>query len=326
MRLLGVELTRLRWRRAVLVLLLVCLVVPALMFATTAWNTRPISDAELAHAQQQVEQLRQAQGNSYRRELRACEQHPDRFGAGSADVCQAQVGPQIGWFVSREPLDLRDLSRGLWPTAIVLLAGLLILLGTTFAGADWNSGSMSNQLLFEPRRLRVWAAKGAAVFVTAAVTAAVALTLFWGAFALLASARGIDTAPRVTSFIVHESARGVVLAAFGALGAFALTMFFRSTVATLGILFGVTLVGSLLLAALGVSDQWFPHLNVAAWVLDGVDYYVEPPRSCQGLASEGASCSGRRTVTQADAAAYLGVLVVVAVGLSMASFRRRDVP
>jgi hypothetical protein len=106
-------------------------------------------------------------------------------------------------------------------------------------------------------------------------------------------------------------------------------MFFRSTVATLGILFAVTLVGSLVLAALGVSDRWFPHINVAAWVLDGVDYYVRPPASCQVLAAgSGPSdvCNGQRTVTLLDAAAYLGVLVALAVALSAASFRRRDVP
>ena len=45
--------------------------------------------------------------------------------------------------------------------AVVVSHLLLVLVGTTFVGHDWNSGSMSNQLLFEPRRLRVWAAKGA---------------------------------------------------------------------------------------------------------------------------------------------------------------------
>ena len=29
---------------------------------------------------------------------------------------------------------------------------MMLLVGTTFAGHDWNTGSMSNQLLFEPRR------------------------------------------------------------------------------------------------------------------------------------------------------------------------------
>ena len=63
MRLLGVELTRLRWRRAVVLLLLACLVVPGVIFAATAWNTRPVSGAELAHAQQQVDRMRDEPGH-----------------------------------------------------------------------------------------------------------------------------------------------------------------------------------------------------------------------------------------------------------------------
>ena len=323
-RLLGVELTRLRWRRAVLVLLGACIVVPAVIFAVTAWNTRPVSDAELRHAQQQVDQFGQQRG--IQREIRACEQHPERFGAASSDDCAATVGPQVEWFISRSPLDVADVSRGLGPTVIVLLSGLLILMGTTFAGADWSSGSMSNQLLFEPRRLRVWAAKAGAVFLVAGVTCAVVLAAFWAAILLLASARGIDVAPHVTSYVRGESLRGVALAAVGALGAFALTMLFRSTVATLGILFGLALVGSLVLAALGFSDRWFPHVNVGAWILDGVHYYVEPPLSCRTGQGFNAACRGQRTVTKSDAAAYLGAFLALAVVLSAASFRRRDVP
>jgi hypothetical protein len=323
-RLLGVELTRLRWRRAVLVLLAACVVVPAVIFAATAWNTRPVSDAELRHAQEQVATMSHQHGML--RELRACQQHPDRFGATTPDDCASVVGPQVSWFLSRSPLDVRDVSRGLGPTVIVLLAGLLMLLGTTFAGADWSSGSMSNQLLFEPRRLRVWAAKAGAVFVLAGVTSAVVLAAFWAAVMLLASSRGLDAAPHLTSYIRDESLRGVALAAVGALGAFAVTMFFRSTVATLGILFAIALVGSLVLAALGVSARWFPHVNVGAWILDGVHYYVQPPPSCRSQQGFSAVCQGRRTVTKGDAAAYLGAFLALAVALSAASFRRRDVP
>jgi ABC-2 type transport system permease protein len=324
MRLLGVELTRLRWRRAIRVLLAACVLVPALFLAVTAWDTRPVSHQELQHAQQQVDRARNDPG--FQRELRRCEHRPGRFGVQPPQTCEDAMGPQLDWFVSRSPLDVADLSRGLGPTVIVLLAGLLMLLGTTFAGADWNSGSMSNQLLFEPRRLRVWASKAGAVFLVAAVTSAVVLTAFWSAVLLIASARGIHTAPHVLPFIREESLRGVALAAAGALGAYAVTMLFRSTVATLGILFAITLVGSLVLAALGFSDRWFPHVNVGAWVLDGVHYYVTPPLSCQTATRLTAECRGQRTVTAGDAAAYLGALLALAVALSAWSFRRRDVP
>jgi ABC-2 type transport system permease protein len=323
-RLLGVELTRLRWRRAILVLLAACIIVPGVIFAVTAWNTRPVSDAELRAAQHQVDRLEHR--GQFARELRSCQQHPERFGVSSSEDCASQVGPQVAWFLSRAPLDVRDLSRSLGPTVIALLAGLLMLLGTTFAGADWSSGSMSNQLLFEPRRLRVWVAKAGAVLLVAGVTGAVVLAGFWSAVLLLASSRGIDVTPHLTSFIRGESLRGVALIAAGALAAYAVTMFFRSTVATLGVLFGVALVGSLLLAALGVSIRWFPHANVAAWILDGFRYYVNPPASCRAGQGSAAACSGEHTLTMTHAAAYLGTFLVVALALSAAAFRRRDIP
>ena len=43
--LLLVELTRLRWRRAVACLLVACLLVPAAIWVGTAWDTRPFSDS-----------------------------------------------------------------------------------------------------------------------------------------------------------------------------------------------------------------------------------------------------------------------------------------
>ena len=66
-RLMGVELTRLRWRRAVLVLLLLALIVPVLVFAITAWNTRPYSEAEQADIQVQVDRATQAPRSSSQR-------------------------------------------------------------------------------------------------------------------------------------------------------------------------------------------------------------------------------------------------------------------
>jgi ABC-2 type transport system permease protein len=324
-RLLVVELTRLRWRRAVLVLLGACVVVPTVILAVTAWNTRPVSEADLQHAQEQVDQMRRSD-HSFDRTIERCQHRPERFGVSSPEDCEAQLGPQVEWFVSRSPLDVPDLSRGLGPTLCVLLAGLLMLFGTTFAGADWNSGSMSNQLLFEPRRLRVWAAKAGAVVVVAAVVSTVVLAAFWAAVLALASSRGIDVPSHLTPYLRGQSLRGVALAMAGTLGAFAVTMFFRSTVATLGILFGTALVGSLVLAALGVGEQWFPHVNVGAWLLDGVRYYVTPPPSCQAATRMTAGCRGVRFVDKGDAAAYLGAFLVLAVGLSTAAFRRRDVP
>ena len=60
--------------------------------------------------------------------------------------------PQVEWYTNRPALDLDAQRRESGLAVVVVLTMLLVLVGTTFVGHDWNSGSMSNQLLFEPRR------------------------------------------------------------------------------------------------------------------------------------------------------------------------------
>ena len=57
-------------------------------------------------------------------------------------------------------------------------------------------------------------------------------------------------------------------------------MLFRSTVATVGVLFAVSVAGGLFIALLGLGEQWQPHKNVAAIVKNGTTYYVDVPDSC----------------------------------------------
>ena len=54
-RLVGVELTRLRKRRAVVVLLLLALMAPLIVAAGVAWETRPVSAEETARARELVQ-------------------------------------------------------------------------------------------------------------------------------------------------------------------------------------------------------------------------------------------------------------------------------
>ena len=327
MRLLALELTRLRWRRAVVVLLAGCALVTVVVFAGTAWSTRPVSAEELRQAQAQVD--RDLEQGPYQREIRRCENHPDRYGVPDAELCRQRVGPQVDWYVSRNPLGLREAMHGPGLGVITLLMGLLMLVGTTFAGADWNSGSMSNQLLFEPRRLRVWLAKAVAVLLLALTTSAVLLAGFWGAMALLARSRGIDVRPEVPELIAGSTGRAVLVIGAAAVGAYAVTMLVRSTVFTLGAMFAVVVGATLLLALVGVSEAWFPNKNLGAVIWDGTVYYVEPPAACFGPGGppdNALDCNGTARLGLWTGVRNLGVLLAAAVGLSMWSFRRRDVP
>ena len=82
------------------------------------------------------------------------------------------------------------------------------------------------------------------------------------------------------------------------------------------------------MATLGVSQEWWPHTNVAAVIFDGASYYREVPDVCfqRGQAPEGVDCRQMGRVELGQAAVYLGSFLVLAVALSLGSFRRRDVP
>ena len=75
--------------------------------------------------------------------------------------------------------------------------------------------------------------------------------------------------------IAASAARGSLLAAGAAVGGYALTMLFRSTVATLGVMFAVAVAGqAVFVAVLGESAmRWVLPTNIAAFLFNGYDYY-----------------------------------------------------
>lgn len=312
-RLLAVELTRLRWRRAVLLLLAAAVVVPTLIAATLIWETRPPSQDDLDDARA-----------SAAMEIAQCEKRPGRFGVEDRALCEEQV---VGWYTDSQPLRLGQQRSETGLAVVTVLTLLVMLAGTTFAGHDWNSGSMSNQLLFESRRGRVWAAKALVVLVTSFVVSAVTSATYWLALWMVARSRDLKIPDGVLVDCLEFALRGSVFGAVAALGAFAMTMLFRSTVATIGVLFGVVLAGSLIFAALGISERWFPHKNVAAIIKDGTRYYVEVPQHCfTNGPFEDSECDQLRELTLADGSLYYGVLLLGVGTASVLTFRRRDVP
>ena len=325
-RLFGLELTRLRWRRAVVILLAGCTLVTVVIFAGTAWTTRPISDSELQQAQEQVD--RELAQPYMQRQIRQCEKRPNRYGVGNPDNCAERMGPRVEWYVGRDQLQAGRAFRDAGLGVITILMGLLMLVGTTFAGADWNSGSMSNQLLFEPRRARVWLAKAAGVFAVSIVTSAVLLTAFAGGLLLLARSRGLEVAAGVPGWMAASSGRAVLLIGAAAVGAYAVTMLVRSTVFTLGAMFAVVVGATLVMALLGISEAWFPNKNLSAVIWNGAIYYVEPPDACfiEARPPRALDCNGRERLELWEAVRNLGALLLVTAGASLWSFRRRDVP
>lgn len=326
MRLLLVELTRLRWRRAILLLLVACVVAPLVLLVGQAWNTRSFSEADIAEAK---DMAAQEMSQPYLEEQIAdCERTPETYlgpGGVAADCAQAMT-PTYENYLYRQPLDLEIVRTDVGAAAITILTGLMMLVGTTFVGHDWNTGSMSNQLLFEPRRLRVWAAKGLAVLLAGAVVGTVALALFWAGAAVVASSRDITAAPGVWSAVLETQARGVGAIAVGGLLGYALTMLFRSTVATLSVMFGLSIAGSLLVVAVlgDAASRWLLPTNFLAFVLGGFTYYDGSACSYSPDGMVTGNCE--RTLPLVDGGLYLTVIVVTVTGLSLWATQRRDVP
>lgn len=321
-RLLRVELTRLRWRRAVILLLLLAVAVPAVIGVARAWATRPVSESEIATV---------IEANA--EQIADCAAHPRRFGLPKGATEQRCTDQIVGWNTGRAPLSLaEERGGGSGMGVVAVLTALLLLAGTTFVGHDWNSGSMSNQLLFESRRGRIWTAKAIAVTLVALAIATVVSTAYWlGMWATMRS-RDLPMQDAALTDSLGYGLRGAGFAAAAALGGYALTMLFRSTVATIGVLFAVSVAGGIVVAVLGLSDHWQPQKNAAAIVKNGTMYYTDPPKSCfvdpqpDQLRDDDPDCATERELSAGAGVAYYGAALLVTVGASVLSFRRRDVP
>ncbi|WP_182376660.1 hypothetical protein [Nocardioides sp. WS12] len=338
LRLARVELRRLLHRRAALVLIAACLIVPVIIGVATVLDTRPPSASDLAQAEEQMEQARN--DPSFEENIRQCIADPQGWGGYPDDLtaeeaekaCLADQEPRLDWYLYSPQLDIRsERDNGSGIAITLLLSMAMMLLGTTFTGHDWASGSVSNQLLFEPRRLRVWFAKALVVTGTATLLATVVMSSYWLAIGAVARSRD-RLGDGVLLDCLQMGWRAAGVAGVAALLGFALTMLFRSTVATLGILFGIALAGGILLGVFGIGDRWNPAHNVGAVVADGVQYYAETtcsPKQLEEMGDDfggGVYCTEERTLTFGQGVGFLGTAVVGASLGSLLWFRRRDVP
>lgn len=319
MRLLAVEVRRLWSRRAVAVVLLVTVAAATLLAGSTIWSTRSATEAEVQTAQNQLDT--ESQQVAEDRDECLANPPPEPSGVPRAERCE-DPAPQLDWFLPRETLDLGGQLESSGLALALILAGAAVVIGATFAGADWHSGSMSTQLLFRPERLRVWTAKALAVTLGIGVSALAVTVLFWLSLGLVAQARQLDVGGALVQQIALQGGRAVMLAMGSALGAYALTMALRSTTATLALLFGYTVAGEALWASLPItkSSQWSLSANVRAWILDGApitDDSICGPR--------GGTCDPTYVLSAAHGATYLGVLLAIALVVSLLTFPRRDV-
>jgi len=247
LRLVDTELRRFARRRAVRWLVLLCM---ALAFAINV-----------------TQLVRSSETTSYRRtDLPAL---PDSCRAGERDglpvVDQSCLDGQGGFFsFAPEPgrpvavllaqhSDRRvRVGRTFEDTVAgmgVALGLLGILLGSTFLAAEYGAAGFGTQLLFEPRRWLLYAAKVAAVAIGCALVA-VLLVTWTGLGQLLASALRGSTAGVDAGWLADraaDTARVASACALAAVCALAVGALARRTVVAVGIFFGLVIATGFLI-------------------------------------------------------------------------------
>jgi ABC-2 type transport system permease protein len=321
-RLLRVELARYRSRRIIALLLLLAALLAALVAFKSAWDTRPITKQEAATARANADI--EAQRADIKADLQTCLADPEEyFGTGSTQqTCRDSLLAAPNSYLPRKPLDLTGTVKGNGLGVALAVAGLLVIAASTFAGSDWASGSMVNQLLFEPRRGRMWAAKATAVTLASGVAALVTIGGFWLAMYLVAVDRDVAHGSAVMSDVGWHLLRAVLLAMGAALGAFALTMLFRHSVATLALLFAYSVGGEILAVLVPIDNvgRWTLGNNVFGW-LETYMKFFDPSAPCARLGT----CAGQQHIGHVQGGGYLLVLLALAVLVSLVAFLRRDV-
>lgn len=320
-RLLGVELTRVRSRRLVWLLLLLGYGITLLAVGATVYDSRPLGAPELARAEALAE--REAQRPYVQRDLARCERNPERFGGSDFDC--AELRPTADWFLQRQQLDLAEVAPEILVPTTVLFAVLALLIGATTIGADWAAGSLSTHLVFEPRRTRVYVSRVLAVAAWSALAAAVALLVVLGTLAVFAATWGTyDVSGAFAERLGWQVLRGLLGVAAAGMAGFAIAMGARHTAATLGIVVGYFLVGELLLRSLWPSAEKLLLSNhVAAWLLGRHQAFIFDESRCGPMG--GGDCSITFNFGQATAGWYLAGLTAVALLGAWALFNRRDV-
>ena len=111
----------------------------------------------------------------------------------------------------------KSLENVLEGTGVALLfAGFA--LGASFVGAEFNVGSLTTQLLFEPRRWRLHAAKAAAVAIGVAAFALAVMLLVAGSMYVGSATHGIVEGVD-GAFVAHRAGEALRIAAAVAAGA-----------------------------------------------------------------------------------------------------------
>jgi hypothetical protein len=189
-------------------------------------------------------------------------------------------------FAQSDPEFFVTSLRGVLGGTTVPLVLLAFVVGASFIGADWRAGTVVTQLTWEPRRIRLLVAKGAAVVVAVVLATVVLQALLAGAL-LPGALRGGGSALADASWLrttAGEVLRGAALSGIAAAIVLALGSIGRNTALALGagFIYLAVLEGGLLNALFHGIDRWLVVPNAIQFVVGG-EYLVGRSVTAAGL-------------------------------------------
>jgi ABC-type transport system involved in multi-copper enzyme maturation permease subunit len=298
--LLASEFRRFRSRDVVRMFIVAVLIGIAIAGVLTAINSKGPSSQITPQGQR-----------AYERDLTRCQK--GRYGEPPpGSTIEAYCAGQIrleNYGSPDQRFDLFSLPDILQGSAFLVVIGGL-LLGASAVGAEWHHGTMTTLLTWEPRRIRVLAAKAVVVGICVFVIMVVLLAILAGVLALVAATRGNtgDLGDHFLRSVAGVIARIAGCASAGSLVGVGIAMLARSTAAAIGI--GFAYLGIVEGLIRGLRPGWQHFLlgdNIAVVIIGRDDGIMAIPTSFT-----------RAAVT---VAAYAVILLVAA----SVAFRARDV-
>jgi ABC-2 type transport system permease protein len=328
MRLTRVELRRLFSRRLTSIAILGALVITGLLLFSSYQQAKPLSGAELGQQRAQFDQSHKdwvANGDQQRQDCLTQQTEQQKTDPKANFGCET-MEPKWGVNWGKPVAKYSEMMPTVLLGGSLLVAFVGFLIGAGFVAAEFSSGSMANWLTFEPRRLRVYGSKlGAAGLGLLPIAVAVLAVLTGGVWLIVGHfASTAGTTAKVWGNLAQMGGRAVALAVAAALAGAAMGVLFRHTAAVLGIAVGyLVLVEGVFRQALQGAQPWLLSLNFQAWLQHGAKYY---PLVCKTDGKGNYSCQGVETLlTFGHSSTYLGLMVVLIIGLAALVFRRRDV-
>ncbi len=321
--LLRAELRRLRSRRLVRILAVLA-VLAILIIEGRAFF---VSDRNLAAAQRRAAAEAQRyhdQAGDFGIQVRKCEEAKARGEIPPDAICEPPTEqPPAAAFYHDPRLHVRKVINDGARAVAVAVTILAFIIGASFIGAEWNAGTVQALLFWEPRRIRVLLAKGAALVIGMVAFAAALQLLVYGLTMLTGTTRG--TTEGVTSglqqAVLLTALRGMVVVSFGALLGYAVAGLARVTGAALGVAFGYFVVLENLIR--GLRPGWQRYLfseNITAILLK--KHNVAPAHAKR---FDDFEFERFYTLTAGRGLVTLSIYLAILLGVFAVTFQRRDV-